>query len=90
MNPAITDEQVAAAVKASSVPLFAFNHRVKQVDIVLRAAWPDVDEAPDEAADAALEAAVRDNHGGESAIRAALTAAAPHMPAATREESSRG
>lgn len=75
---AVTAAQLAAAVKASSVPLFAFNPPHKQIDVILRAAWPglsDDEDVPDEAHAAAYEV-------GIDAVHACLNAAARHMPTA--------
>lgn len=81
---AVTADQLAAAVKASSVPLFAFNPPHKQIDVILRAAWPvlsDDEDVPDEAHDAAYEVGMTYREGGIDAVHACLNAAAPHMPA---------
>lgn len=80
---AVTVDQLAAAVKATDVPLFSFRYPNRQIDAILEAAWPEVheDDVPAEAVRAAREAAEADRAGGAEAVLAALNAAAPHMPA---------
>jgi hypothetical protein len=79
---AITPAQLAAAVEACHVPMFAFRHPNRQIDAVLEAAWPEVheDDVPAEAHRAARAAAEEVREGGAPAVLAALNAAAPYMP----------